>query len=118
MEFQKVQEAISQLKQQGVTVQEVLCTDTSQTKSLEKTLSIEFAPPIREFYSHYEYLQVGPYEFEWTRNLPNLVERLRRQPDIPWNYLPILSDGMGGYYYAVCAEANTFRPANFGKVVH
>jgi len=100
-------------------VHEVLCKDDAfQPDNLEKTLGMELPASVRAFYSHYEYLQVGPYEFVWARNLPDLVERLRNQLEIPKSYLPILSDGMGGYYNVVCSEVNASRPGNFGSVVH
>jgi hypothetical protein len=118
MEFQRVQEAVSQLKQTGGTVQEVLCTNPSQAENLERILGMEFPSSVREFYSRYEYLQVGPYEFEWARNLPDLVANMRKQMAIPRTYLPILADGMGGYYYVICSEVNVARPGIFGNVVH
>lgn len=118
MEFRIVEEAISQLKQTGGTVHEVLCQDPSQPENLEKKLGMELPASVRAFYSRYEYLQVGPYEFIWARNLPDLVERLRHQFEIPESYLPVLSDGMGGYYYVGCSEETASHPENFGKVVH
>jgi hypothetical protein len=118
MQFQRVQDEISKLKHRGITVNEVLCTEPSGPDDLEKTLQIHLPASVRQFYSHYEYLQVGPYEFEWVRNLPGLVSRLRRQLHVPMTHLPILSDGMGGYYYVVCSEVNAPRPDNFGRAVH
>ena len=117
MEFSKLQEKISYLKENGVTVSEVPCKDPHLLQSLERMFGIELPEPVRQFYSHYEYLQIGPFEFTWARNLPELVPKLRREFHIPKNYLPILWDGMGGYYHAVCAEAGALRPENYGSVV-
>jgi len=118
MTFQQVQEAISQLKQTGATVEETLCDDPPQVANLEKTLGLEFPDSLREFYSYYDYLQVGPYEFEWVRNLPDLVDKVRKTLQVPENYVPILWDGMGGYYYVVCSTREGGRPGNFGEVVY
>jgi hypothetical protein len=118
MDLSTLQRAISNLGRSGVTVRERQCQDPSAVHSTQQILGFEFPHSVRQFYAYYEFLQIGPYEFVWIRTLPDLVAKLRARFGIPTNYLPVLPDGMGGYYYVVCAEKNRPNPENIGAVVY
>lgn len=74
---------------------------------IQRELSIGFPRELEEFYSTYEYLQIGSDELTWVRSLPAVYERIRlRSPFIPSNYIPIMEDGMGGNYFVAGILAN------------
>src|SRR6266545_183254 len=119
MDIQTLEQLLDELERSGGTVRKVITTEPAAVVKMEQLLRLKFPESVRSFYSLYEYLQVGSYEFVWAKTLPDLVNRVRAQhPDLPNHCLPVLVDGMGGYYYVVCAEMYNSRPRDFGFVVH
>jgi hypothetical protein len=99
-------------------VREQQCEDPAVVEDTERLLSLEFPGTLQQFYTLFEFLQLGPFEFVWIRTLPQIAAKLRSRWHMALNYLPILADGMGGYYCVVCAERGGSHPENFGVVVH
>ena len=118
MDIQRLQQLLSELERIGGVVRKVSCKDPSTADRTEDLLGLEFPESVKAFYTMYEYLQVGTYEFVWITILSDLIKKVQGQGNVPNNYLPILPDGMGGHYYVVCAEKNKSRPQDFGVVVH
>lgn len=118
MDIQRLQQLLQDLEQTGGTVCKVICEDPSMVEQMENLFGLGLPESVKSFYEMYEYLQVGTYEFVWIKVFPDLIKRIREQGNVPHNYLPILPDGMGGYYYVACAEKNKPRPEEFGFVVH
>jgi len=119
MNLVTLKKMILNLYQAGGNVSFVECKDAQLVNEVEARLNLQFPESIKSFYKAYEYLQVSVHEFVWMRDMLDMVNRIHaRYPNIPKNYLPILSDGLGGYYYVVCAEQEKPYPFNFGMVLH
>jgi hypothetical protein len=118
VDLSELQVAIRLLGQAGGTVRERPAMDQAMVDRAEDGLGLRFPEAVKAFYRLYECLQVGADEFVWVRLLPDLLARIRVRDDVPRHYLPVLPDGMGGYYYVVCAERNGPTPADFGSVFH
>lgn len=117
MEIDNLREMLRRLEETGGIVNILPCQEPSLINRVEHDLRLHFPESIRIFYRDYEYLQVGIYEFIWLKNLKETALSLC-QAGIPPNYLPVLDDGMGRYYYVVCSEQGTSQPSDFGVVLH
>lgn len=114
-----LKEVIRRYEQSGGTLETVDCNDVSLVDQVEESLQLQFPEGVKAFYRVYEYIAVGIYEFIWFRNLPILLPRIHsRYLEIPKNYLPVLDDEVGGYYYVVCAEKGEPKPSDFGTVIY
>jgi hypothetical protein len=119
MDFPTLKKRITQLEQAGGTVSLVEAVDPSIVEDVERQLYLDFPESVKSFYNAYEYLQIGIHEFIWVRNLVDEVNRIHtRLPGNPINYLPMLSDGVGGHYYVICKQPDQSPPTDYGIVVY
>ena len=119
MWLQEVHAALNRLEAKGGTVRILRAEEAAGIDELDHLLGLQLPTHLKDFYGEFAALQVGTDEFLWKKRLPELYKRLRtRQTWIPSNFLPILLDGVGGYYWVVCAEANLPMPPKFGWVIH
>ena len=117
--IRELEETLQRFERAGGKVLRRPTEDPSLLKTVQSVLGLQFPNPVQAFYRLYECLQVGSYEFVWIRLLPDLAAKIRvRRPEIPRHYLPALADGMGGYYFVVCAEEKSPLPLDFGSVVY
>lgn len=119
MNIATLKELVSSLQEASKLVCLVEAQDESLVDEVERELNLQFPESVKSFYRTYEYLQLGVKEFIWIKVMQNTIRRDRAsQTHVPENYLPVLSDGMGGYYYVVCARQGEPPPPDFGKVIY
>ena len=117
MNIQTVQYLLEDLKNHGGSVLFRSAEGENLLKDVETALSLRIPDEVHEFYALYEYLQIGAREIEWVRNLISRSKRIYdRRPDIPHHYLPVQSDGMGGYYFIICSGGEIQNPHRFGQI--
>jgi hypothetical protein len=113
-----LREMIFHLEQAGGTVTVVEGKGDAVVEETERALDLEFPPLVRQFYRSFEYLQIGATEFVWIRDMQETVRRNRkRYPWVPHHYLPVLDDGVGGYFYVICQLSGETPDETVGTVV-
>ena len=117
MNVQTIEALLDVLKNQGGTVLFRSAEKEDILRDVETELNLHLPDEVHDFYAKYEYLQIGAREIEWVRNLISRSKRIyNRRPDIPHHYLPVQSDGMGGYYFIICSKGEIPKPRRFGQV--
>ena len=82
-------------------------------------LGLIFPKDLADFHSTMSYLRIGGDECFPLEQLGDIAQRLRNgKPRIRNNWIPLLDDGMGGYYFVV-APRRSKQPGNdlHGQVI-
>ena len=117
MSLQPLRESLKRFRERGGTVEYRPADSPSLIGDVEEQLLIDFPPELRQFYAEFEYLQIGATEVIWLMNLPRVFEAIRRHlPHVPEFYIPIMEDGVGGYYFVVGSIRGTDLPPEYGRV--
>jgi hypothetical protein len=114
----EIADALTRLKSKGGRYAALPCEDPQPVLSVQDGLGIVFPESFVKFYQCYRYLQFRSDEFMQLDYLVSSYQARQEGTRRKQCLFPVLEDGMGGWWYVVCAYTGKKEPSDFGCVMY